>query len=146
MKQQKQAQSLACEGLSITLGGRPWVMPSLNATSAKRHWERIQAMENATERDPIGLTVTLVAECLRRNYPSLSDEWVSDHVDMDNWESLSAAVFGRGAFRRWADKQRARDAGDAQGNAEALQILGTGAPSMPALPLPPAGPSSTSTN
>jgi len=138
------------EGLSITLAGQPWVMPSLNAVSARRHWERIRAMETSSEPDPIGLTVTLVAECLRRNYPTVTDEWVDEHVDMDNWEALSAAVFGRGAFRRWADAQRDRTANEGAnpGNAPAPQPLpadGTGAPFTPASPPLPAGPSSTST-
>ena len=131
------------EGLPVTLAGHAWVMPSLNAASARRHWDRIRAMETGTETDPIGLTVTLVAECLRRNYPAIAEDWVAEHVDMDNWEALSAAVFGRGAFRRWADAEVAR------GNVPALQLVsaaaGTGAPSMPASPLPPVGPSSTST-
>jgi hypothetical protein len=143
-------QSPSLEGLPITLAGHPWVMPSLNAASARRHWERIRAMETGSEADPIGLTVTLVGECLRRNYPAVTDDWVAEHVDMDNWEALSAAVFGRGAFRRWADAQRehATSLERAPGNAPAPQPLladGTGAPSTPASPLPLAGPSNTST-
>ena len=42
------------DGLPIKLAGHTWLMPSLNAASARRHWERIRAMETHTETDPIG--------------------------------------------------------------------------------------------
>lgn len=136
------ATELRCEGLPVILAGLPHVMPPLNGAAAKKYWDRIQAMQTGQEADPIGLTITLVTACLRRNYSGITEEWVAEHVDMNNWEGLSAAVFGHGAFRRWADAQAA------QGNAQALQWFDrtaiSGAVSSLASPPSPAGASSTS--
>lgn len=133
------------DGLRIKLGTRTYVLASLNATAARRNWDRIRAMKEQSEADAIDLTVKLVTECLRRNYPDITEEWVGEHVDMDNWEGLSTAVFGRGAFRRWADQASKDDVG----NVLALlcsPATSTGAPSTPLWPLPPAGASPTSVN
>jgi hypothetical protein len=136
------ANELRCDGLSVILAGLPHVMPPLNGATARKYWDRIKAMETGQEADPVGLTITLVAACLRRNYSGITEEWVGEHVDMDNWEGLSAAVFGHGAFRRWADAQAA------QGNDHALQRFNltaiSGALSSLASPPSPAGASSTS--
>jgi hypothetical protein len=141
------APNVPFEGIFIMLGGLARIIPPLNAVAARRHWERITAMENDQDPDPIGLTVTLVAECLRRNYPETTDEWVDQHVDMDNWEALSSAVFGRSAFRKWADRQAA---GGNDPALHPLQLLKAaaliGAPSTPASPPLPAGATATSTS
>jgi hypothetical protein len=138
------------EGVFVMLGADARILPALSAAAARLHWDRIRAMEQGSEPDPIGLTVSLVTACLQRNYPEVTQEWVADRVDMENWELLSVAVFGRGAYRRWVDAQKALQAqrGDPEGNLPAPQPMPVagGAPSTPASPPQPAGATATSTS
>jgi hypothetical protein len=133
-------------GVDITLGGRCLVMPPMNGGTISQHWDALQAALQSGDLDAaVSLTRQIAWECLRRNYPTIPAEWVDANVDLDNWEGISQAAIGQGAFRRWLATLAER--GDA-GNALAPQppaTAGTGAPSTPASPPPPAGPSSTST-
>ena len=131
-------------GLPVTIDGVEHTMPPLSAATSKRYWDRIVAMQRGEEPDPLGLTALLVADCLRRNYPEITDDFVAGFVDMDNFDELGAKVFGKGSFARWAQLMAA-----AEGNAQAPQPTieaGTGAPSTPTSLPPPAGDSPTSTN
>ena len=140
-------QNVKYPGLPVVAGGTTYTMPPLCAADSRRYWSRIQAMQAGTEPDPLGLVADLVTACLRRNYPEVVPELVADFVDMDNIDELSSKCFGAGAFKRWAAMQAAAAAADA-GNVRAPQPMttpaGTGAPSTPPLPLPPAGDSPTS--
>ena len=137
------AQAVPHDGIEVKLGGRIYIMPALSAAASKRYWERIEALRAQRESDPMGLTIQLVAACLSRNYPEIDEAWVEQHLDLDNWESLSTAVFGQKAFRRWIEAQQA-----AAGNVPAPQPVaapaGTGAPSTPVSPPSPAGDTPTS--
>lgn len=129
-------------GLPVMLGGIEYAMPSLSVAASRRYWDRIQAMERGDEPDPLGLTVALVAACLKRNYPEITEDEVAEHVDMDNVDELGAKCFGRGSFRAWCERMAA-----ASGNPVAPQpseAAGTGAPSTQPSAPPPAGDSTTS--
>lgn len=140
------------DGVQVTIGGKQLVLPPMSAKTARAHWDRIQAMQQPGAMplpDQLELTTVLVWECLRRNYPDLPFQEVVDHVDVANYDELSAMCFGRGAWLRWVDMQAVL-----QGNGMAPQTLttagapadGTGAPSTPASPPPPAGDPETSTS
>jgi len=131
-------------GLPVTIDGVEHTMPPLNATTSKRYWARIQAMQRGEEPDPMGLTLALVHACLQRNYPDIAEDQVAESVDMDNIEELNAKVFGQGSFRAWCARMAALE-----GNALAPRPTaeaGTGALSTPTSPPPPAGDSATSTS
>lgn len=137
----------APEGIPVVLGGKSYTMPPLNAVVARRYWERILALETGDDPDPLGLAVTLVTACLRRNHPEVTEDWVAEHLDLDNHSRLASMTLGRGAFQRWCEANPGQ-----RGNVPAPQPqpqpmgqAGTGAPSMPASPRPPAGDIPTST-
>jgi hypothetical protein len=124
-------------GLPVAFGSVSYVMPCLNAATARKYWDRIVAQQNGTEPDPLGLTAALVAACLRRNYPEITDAQVEEFVDFDNVDELSVKCFGKGAFQAWCTRMAT------EGNVGAPQpttsAAGTGAPSMPPSPPPPDG-------
>lgn len=131
-------------GLPVRLGGIEYTMPCLNSATARRYWDRINAQQRGEEPDPLGLTALLVAACLRRNYPEVTDDEVAENVDFDNVDELIVKCFGKGAFSDWCARMAA-----IEGNAGAPQTTkeaGTGAPSTPPSPPPPAGDFPTSTS
>lgn len=140
------------DGVQVTIGGEQLVLPPMSAKTARAHWDRIQAMQQPGAMplpDQLDLTIDLVLACLLRNYPEMTHDRVADHVDVANYDELSAMCFGRGSWLRWVEMQAVL-----QGNGMAPQTLttagapadGTGAPSTPASPPPPAGDPETSTS
>jgi hypothetical protein len=134
-------------GLPVDLGGVQLTLPPLSAAAAKLYWQRCIAMQRGEEPDPLGLVAAMVAACLRRNYPAITDEWVADVVDMDNMDALAAMVFGRGSFERWMRESAARAGNAPPPVPETVPAAaGIGAPSTPPSPPPPDGALPTSTS
>lgn len=138
------------DGVQVTIGGEQLVLPPMCAKTARTHWDRIQAMQQPGVMplpDQLDLAIDLVLACLHRNYPALSRDLVVAHVDVANYDELTAMCFGRGSWLRWVEMQAVL-----QGNAMAPQTsvtadlpeAGAGAPSTPPSLPPPAGDSPTS--
>ncbi len=145
MKKQKHQTAVPLvAGTPIQLGGRDYVMPPMSIDDAELYWGRLEAAAAGGLLNEMKLTATLVTACLRRNYPEVTEADVRPHVDFDNWAALSAAVFGSGSFRAWCDQQRAKATAGNPLAPQPTAAAGTGAPSAPASPPPPAGTSETS--
>jgi len=129
-------------GIEVSLGGQAYVMPPLNAKLAKAYWSRLEALQAGAEADPLGLVAEVVQLCLARNHDGLPPDLALEFVDLDNFDRLASAAMGQKAFVAWCEQQAA-----AAKNAEApAPSDGTGAPSTPASPPPPAGGEATSTS
>jgi nitroimidazol reductase NimA-like FMN-containing flavoprotein (pyridoxamine 5'-phosphate oxidase superfamily) len=145
MNSPDQAAAVDYDGMPVVIAGKTYILPAMSAKTARRHWERIEKMQQPAGLplvDQLDLTADLVHECLLRNYPELARNVVDDHIDVSNYAELSAMVFGRGAWLRWVEAQELL-----RGNWLAPQAGptdGTGVLSTPASPPPLAGDTATS--
>jgi hypothetical protein len=118
-----------CPGQEVTLSGVTYVIPPMSAKTASLYWGRLEAMQKNEEPDPLGLTCEVAARTLRRNYPEMTDDLVSELIDFDNMGAVMAACFGKGAWKAWCESQvKAAEAGNAQAPA-AMTEASAGAPS-----------------
>lgn len=135
-------------GLPVQVGAATLVMPPLSAKGARQFLDRIAAVQRGEEADPLGLAAQVTHACLRRNYPDLSLDAVEDTIDFDNFEAFLMRAVGQGAFKKWCEAQAllAAEAGSGNPRPQPVAADGTGAPSTPASPPPPAGDTGTSTS
>src|ERR1700736_4322202 len=87
-------------GVTITMGGRDWVVPPLTLGQLRRLMPRVRQL---TEIDAsmgevqIGVLVEIIASALQRNYPDATAEIVENLLDLGNANTvLNAVLTGSG--------------------------------------------------
>ena len=101
-------------GVTITMGGRDWVVPPLTLGQLRRLMPRVRQL---TEIDAsmselqIGVLVEIVAAALQRNYPDATAEMVENLLDLGNAGTvLNAVLTGSGVRLHDAESVREFDA------------------------------------
>lgn len=121
--------TLRHRGITIDIGGTPYVVPAMSLGIIEDFQTQIDAFEAGTHERPMGLVLDLLHACLRRNYPDLPRELLRDFVDMDNFAELFAVVMGSSGYKRWLESEA--NAGNERARQTLTTLNGTGAPSMP---------------
>ena len=86
------------EGTKINLNGQEYIVPALNFRQLKEFDKDIRAMQNLGDSgDPMRelvLLVPVITAALKRNYPELDEEKVTDLLDLGNYKNVFEAVLG----------------------------------------------------
>jgi len=87
-------------GVTISLGGRDWIVPPLTLGQLRRLMPKVRQL---TEIDAsmgevqIGVLVEIIAAALQRNYPNATADTVEDLLDLGNAGTvLNAVLTGSG--------------------------------------------------
>jgi hypothetical protein len=87
-------------GVTITMGGRDWVVPPLTLGQLRRLMPRVRQLteiDASMSEMQIGVLVEIVAAALQRNYPDATAETVENLLDLGNAGTvLSAVLTGSG--------------------------------------------------
>jgi hypothetical protein len=94
------------EGVALRMGGREWIVPALNLRQLKRLAPRFALLAGAHPRsggkgvgagmteEQIEALIEISHAALSRNYPTLTQEQVSELVDLGNAAPLMRAIVG----------------------------------------------------
>ena len=87
-------------GVTITMGGRDWLVPPLTLGQLRRLMPRVRQLteiDASMSEVQIGVLVEIVAAALQRNYPDATAETVENLLDLGNAGTvLNAVLTGSG--------------------------------------------------
>jgi hypothetical protein len=87
-------------GVTVTMGGRDWLVPPLTLGQLRRLMPRVRQLteiDASMSEVQIGVLVEIVAAALQRNYPDATAEMVENLLDLGNAGTvLSAVLTGSG--------------------------------------------------
>ena len=87
-------------GVTITMGGRDWLVPPLTLGQLRRLMPRVRQLteiDASMSEVQIGVLVEIVAAALQRNYPDATAEIVENLLDLGNAGAvLNAVLTGSG--------------------------------------------------
>ena len=87
-------------GITITMGGRDWLVPPLTLGQLRRLMPKVRQLTEigaSMGETQIGVLVEIVAAALQRNYPEATAEMVEDLLDLGNASAvLNAVLTGSG--------------------------------------------------
>lgn len=91
-------------GVTITMGGREWVVPPLTLGQLRRLLPKVRQLSEIGAQmgeAQIGVLVEIVAAALQRNYPEIAAEAVEGLLDLGNAAAvLNAVLTGSGLTPR----------------------------------------------
>jgi hypothetical protein len=116
------------EGITISLGGKDYIVPPLNLHGVKARETDIELISNTGDAaaSPFGIE-RLSAICriahsaLARNYPDMRQEQLEDMIDLGNAGDLIEAVLGVSGLT----KHSGGEADGSPGEAQAAPATGT---------------------
>ena len=87
-------------GVTITMGGRDWLVPPLTLGQLRRLMPRVRQLteiDASMSEVQIGVLIEIVAAALQRNYPDATAEMVENLLDLGNAGTvLNAVLTGSG--------------------------------------------------
>ena len=87
-------------GVTITMGGRDWLVPPLTLGQLRRLMPKVRQLTEigaSMGETQIGVLVEIVAAALQRNYPEATAEMVENLLDLGNASAvLNAVLTGSG--------------------------------------------------
>jgi hypothetical protein len=87
-------------GVTITMGGRDWIVPPLTLGQLRRLMPRVRQLtgiDASMSEVQIGVLIEIVATALQRNYPDATAEMVENLLDLGNASTvLNAVLTGSG--------------------------------------------------
>ena len=91
------------EGLKINLGGEERVVPPLSfkrLRNLKAEMEVIQTVQTGTELtdEQAGAMIKIVHAAITRNYPDMTEDELSEMLDLGNIGKITKAVMGQSGF------------------------------------------------
>ena len=90
-------QATKHEGVSVSMGGKAWVVPALSFGQLKRLGPKIASL-SAVKGVPTDAQMDVVCEivqaALLRNYPEIQLAEIEEMIDLRNAESVILAVMG----------------------------------------------------
>lgn len=97
------------EGIAKTIGGVEYIIPPINLRTLKQLQSEIEHFQDGTvNAESIDTAITVIHSALKRNYPDLSIDDVSDLVDVANMFELFEIVMDVSGLKRKALEAEAR--------------------------------------
>ena len=102
----KTTPTAALDGIAIKLGGATYILPPCSLATLKRHAKGIDAFSNGggsfqLTPESVDLILAVITESLVRNYPTMTEEIVAEHVGVDTMiELFQAAMDVSGLIRK----------------------------------------------
>jgi hypothetical protein len=91
-------ESLVVQGTKIELGGEEYIVPALNFRQLQEFKTEIAAMQNmGSSGDALAeliIVIPVVTAALKRNYPDMNEEKVTDLLDLSNYRKVFESVLG----------------------------------------------------
>jgi hypothetical protein len=87
-------------GVTIVMGGIDWVVPPLTLGQLRRLASTISAVDGADREVAISAMIRIVTEAMSRNYPEITDEAVSELLDLGNTRDVVSAVLANSGLRQ----------------------------------------------
>jgi len=94
-------------GVTITMGGRDWLVPPLTLGQLRRLMPRVRQLteiDASMSEVQIGVLVEIVASALQRNYPEATAEMVENLLDLGNAGTVLNAVLTGSGLRLREDR------------------------------------------
>jgi hypothetical protein len=94
-------------GVTITMGGRDWLVPPLTLGQLRRLMPRVRQLteiDASMSEVQIGVLVEIVAAALQRNYPDATAEMVENLLDLGNAGAVLNAVLTGSGLRLREDR------------------------------------------
>ena len=94
-------------GVTITMGGRDWLVPPLTLGQLRRLMPRVRQLteiDASMSEVQIGVLVEIVAAALQRNYPDATAEIVENLLDLGNAGAVLNAVLTGSGLRLREDR------------------------------------------
>lgn len=89
-------KTILVDGTTITLGGRPFVLPPFNFRLLKKYMPVINGFTtNDMDVERVDAIVEMVHAALLRNYPGFSREFVEENMDLRNMPVIFAALMNQ---------------------------------------------------
>ena len=82
------------KGVTLDLGGTEYVMPPLSLGAIEQYEEELKTFTGATDIKSLKMVTKLAHSALKRNYPEMTLEEVSELVDFGNFLDVMDAIFG----------------------------------------------------
>jgi hypothetical protein len=86
------------EGVEIKMGDRTYTVPPLNFRQLKKYSADLARFSTITNGgnpyDGMTLAVPVITAAIQRNYPDVTEDEVSDMIDMGNYRRVLEAVMG----------------------------------------------------
>jgi hypothetical protein len=94
-------------GVTITMGGRDWLVPPLTLGQLRRLMPRVRQLtqiDASMSEVQIGVLIEIVAAALQRNYPDATAETVENLLDLGNAGTVLNAVLTGSGLRLREDR------------------------------------------
>ena len=94
-------------GVTITMGGRDWLVPPLTLGQLRRLMPRVRQLteiDASMSEVQIGVLIEIVAAALQRNYPDATAEVVENLLDLGNAGAVLNAVLTGSGLRLREDR------------------------------------------
>jgi hypothetical protein len=102
------------QGIKMKLGGAVYVVPPLSLGAIELMQERLSSFQAGANLEAVSTVIDALHSSLRRNYPDITREQVSEMVDLGSMLEVMEAVMDVSGLRRKA--QEAQETGELQGN------------------------------
>lgn len=91
------------KGTEIELGGEIRIVPALNFRQIQELAPELAAInktqgEEQSSAPPLAIGLKVITAAMSRNYPDVTEDEVSDWVDLGNVHQLMAAIMGNSGF------------------------------------------------
>lgn len=119
-------QAVALEGVAIQLNGCTYILPPCSLATLKRHAKGIDAfskMGNSFDlsETAVDTILAVIFEALRRNYPDITAEFVSEHLGVDIiMKTFQAAMDASGLIRKSQQTSTAAQGGGTLGESTGI--------------------------
>ena len=83
------------EGVSITLGGRKLIVPALTIKQVRVTLaDDLKALDDKDANVSMMAGQRVILAAIRRNYPEMSEEFIEDSLDLNNYKAVLSAIMG----------------------------------------------------
>lgn len=105
------------KGVEVELGGTVYVVPPLSLAALEQLEDRVARFDgNVFDREQRAIALDIIHAALRRNYPEMAREALSEMIDLGNMLAMVQAVMGASQIPASGQPPQ-----DLAGNAPAVQ-------------------------
>lgn len=95
------AQIVKFPGIKKTIGGTDYIVPPISLRTLQQLQSQIENFNGATlSPEALDTAITVIHSALKRNYPDITEDQVSDLVDVGNMFDLFETVMDVSGMKR----------------------------------------------
>lgn len=101
------------KGIPLQLGGKTYIVPPLNLGALEQLQDRLEKFDGGIGKENISTVLDATTAALKRNYPDITRDQVSELIDVGNMGEVMEAVMDVSGLKRQAQEAEGQNTGEA---------------------------------